>query len=729
MSGSEILAVGCLASAVGLVVVASWPALKPKLKQVPVIGRWMDQRPAAAASLPQSIEPAIDVRGSRPGFLRVLDAQTLLQVCNGGALIENMYRQSRLARAVFDRDLLTALEAYSRFVQLMPASESHHHAHIGGLLAHTLEVVNAAMTLRNAYLLPRGGSAETIDLQRDHWTYAIFFAALFHDIGKPMTDLRINMRTRSRSDEARWMSIAGSLADCDAIEYAVDFAPKSERDYGAHRRFPVALMQRQASAHALAFVAQEPALMTELAQFLSGEPSGTGAMSVIAEIVRRADQESTRSNLAQGPRNRFATAVSVPLIDRLMQSLRAMLSAGGALPLNRDGAAGWVFDGAIWFVAKRLADTVREHIAKTAPDDDSVGGVPGANKNDRFFDTWQEYGMVTLNPETGQSIWYVAVDGAGYSHDFTVLRFPLEKLYESESLYPAPMLGAIRIVARKTKRADDAVPFVQSPPIAASTSQDPVAPPSPSVSASVASEPVSAPSPSTESASIPPLVKRAPSVRKPNAESSGASCGDADAVELALRHADPDDVFMDDEDSASIEAREMHKQKHVAPPSSGVVTPYVAPLPALLGQIEPVRQAGEPSEPAIRFMNWLQSGISDGSLKYNESGAVIHFVAQGMVLVSPKIFRDFAMLYGETGDGTASDREPKKVGSGIQRHVTTAGWNAIGRGNSNIFEFSVVKRGGERVSKLSGVVILRPERWITPVPPANPSIVLVQETQ
>ena len=94
---------------------------------------------------------------------------------------------------------------------------------------------------------------------------------------------------------------------------------------------------------------------------------------------------SVAHNLQHGPRERFATATSVPLIERLMSTIRSMLAQGTALPLNRDGAAGWVFDGAIYFVAKRLADAVREQIQKEEPED--AAGVPGPNKNDRLFDT------------------------------------------------------------------------------------------------------------------------------------------------------------------------------------------------------------------------------------------------------------------------------------------------------------------------------------------------------
>ena len=42
------------------------------------------------------------------------------------------------------------------------------------------------------------------------------------------------------------------------------------------------------------------------------------------------------------------------------------------------------------------------------------------------------------------------------------------------------------------------------------------------------------------------------------------------------------------------------------------------------------------------FWMWLAAGLADGSITVNQSGAPVHFVSQGMLLVSPAIFRDYA---------------------------------------------------------------------------------------
>ncbi|MDO1762441.1 TraI domain-containing protein, partial [Escherichia coli] len=46
------------------------------------------------------------------------------------------------------RDVEPLIQQLAEFVQLLPASESHHHAQPGGLLIHLLEVARSALHFR-----------------------------------------------------------------------------------------------------------------------------------------------------------------------------------------------------------------------------------------------------------------------------------------------------------------------------------------------------------------------------------------------------------------------------------------------------------------------------------------------------------------------------------------------------------------------------------------------------
>lgn len=384
------------------------------------------------------------IAGSGVGWFNVLSGEHLLAHCKAQSLLSDIERQSRLSHEVFMRDMYPAITAYVEFIQLAPASEAHHHSHIGGLIAHTLEVVLAALTARNGYLLPLHANTELIDAQRDHWTYAAFYAALLHDVGKVLTDLQIDVRDGPQAPSRRWLPLSGPMRASRALEYQIQFAPKSARDYQAHQRLALVMLQAMVPSNALAFLGRKQNVLTALTKYLSGEDAviDEGAKA-LSEIVKRADSFSVSRNLAHGTRQRFVTATAVPLNELLMQAIRHMLRDGTKLPLNRNGAAGWVYDGAIWFVAKRLADTVRKHIQEHHPDE----SIPGGNKNDRLFDTWQDYGLIEPNPSSGGAIWKVIVQGPDYElPPFPVLKFPLHRLFDAPTQYPIDMQGSITIL-------------------------------------------------------------------------------------------------------------------------------------------------------------------------------------------------------------------------------------------------------------------------------------------
>ena len=95
--------------------------------------------------------------------------------------------------------------------------------------------------------------------------------------------------------------------------------------------------------------------------------------------------------------------------------------------------------------------------------------------------------------------------------------------------------------------------------------------------------------------------------------------------------------------------------------------------------------------------------------------------SEGMALVSPLIFKLYA---SETGPQAQVDTD----GLQVQREVIKAGWHrmtsAQGSGRLNILRYAVLGRGGVAVGKISAVVLTEPDRWVMPVPPANPVLQL-----
>jgi hypothetical protein len=101
-----------------------------------------------------------------------------------------------------------------------------------------------------------------------------------------------------------------------------------------------------------------------------------------------------------------------------------------------------------------------------------------------------------------------------------------------------------------------------------------------------------------------------------------------------------------------------------------VLTPFLPELPH-----ETACKQVEPTSMAMAFLTWLQQGLASRSLKYNETGAMIHFTAEGMALVSPLVFKAYV-----ADEVSVNDAESEAQALQVQREVIKAGWHLMGPG-------------------------------------------------
>ncbi len=72
---------------------------------------------------------------SRPASqIPVRGIQGIAEATGTAALLNSIERKTRLSQSNFQRDCQPVLEQLAEFVQMLPASESHHHAHPVALL-------------------------------------------------------------------------------------------------------------------------------------------------------------------------------------------------------------------------------------------------------------------------------------------------------------------------------------------------------------------------------------------------------------------------------------------------------------------------------------------------------------------------------------------------------------------------------------------------------------------
>ncbi|WP_347814514.1 MobH family relaxase [Paraburkholderia sp. BL9I2N2] len=649
----------------------------------------------ATPPLPPAAPPAQPVRRSvppSPQYLPVLGYRELIQRTGVEGTVQRIASSLGLSFDSEKRDLEPLLQRLTEFVQLLPASESHHHAQPGGLLIHLLEVARYALHFREGYRLPLGASPEDQMQHGARCSYAVLVGALLHDIGKPLADLKVELVCRH---ELRpWVPMAGSMNGQGGEWYRVDFPAPGERDYGAHSRLAIVLLQRVVPPASLSWLAQYPPVLHELAAYLSGETSSKD--SALAKIVGDADRRSVAENLLAGPRTRFATARAVPLIERLMEGLRRLLAEGG-VPLNRAGATGYCDGESLWCVAKTLAEAVRTYVASHEEQQRGAAGIP--SDNNRLFDTWQEYGALVPTPEGG-AIWTITVTIGAWQQTFTVLRFPLDRLYADPARYPRALPAASVQVIEVGAVPNPTAECVELTDEGVTEAHAELGP---QTSSPVAADDLPDPQESAAFDAGTPSMNEREQAYLPDAESA-AVLND----EIVDRDGRRDPALVPDLVSAPVRPREKARV-----PSRSIAS-----------------RAGarQPRPNAERFMAWVQEGVANGGLPYNESMARVHFVPEGMLLVTPAIFRDFAQAHPDAIEQTlAEDGATPEPWKQVQRDFQKSGYpvtaDAGGAGRSYLLHYTIKGAGGRQ---LSAMLVPEPERFFSPVPPPN---VMIQSKQ
>lgn len=483
---------------------------------------------------PDSPRPLTSIQEALP----LLSAAQLFERTGTVGVLATIESKLGFSREHFQRSVPPLVHAYAEFVQQLPAFQSQRHAQPGGLLIRALEKVDFALIFRRGQILPRGAAPEDIMRLEHRWTYAVFVAALLHDIGRLVVDLRVTLYGLDSKGPKLWTPLSGSMGDCGATQYRVDVASKGERAEQLHGKLPLVLFQRWVPADILQWLTTDRALISELMVTLAGdETCGSGA---IKSLVLRAEAELVKRNGSLGSRKGAASADGPQQV---------------ATPDSADDPTG---------VKEEIAAVEGTALASGHGDNlDRSNGPP--HDSEEYLDDVED----------------IADDGKSQSAANNI-----------ESTAPRPRLLA------------------------------PVAP--------------------------------------------------------------------------------------------------ALPIPSPSGS----QEAKAPPEAALRFMSWLQAGLADGTLTFNRAGAMVHFVSEGMLLVSPRIFQHFAHAFGEDGRGevSAAYREKKDLGMVIQKQLLKAGWHRRGESGINILPYQVL-RAGKPAAPISGVVIANPERFVNLVPPANSHVV------
>ena len=350
------------------------------------------------------------------GYLPIESAHTLLAAEHRRQLLERIWQYTALSHAQFTQLYLLPIQRYAEQLQQLPASETHHHAYLGGMLDHGLELVACSLKLRQSYLLPTGAAPEDQAAQTDAWSAGIAYGALLHDIGKIAVDLQVE-----RQDGRPWHPWQGPLDQPYRFRYL------KGRDYHLHGAAAGLLYTQILDRPILDWLSNFPPLWASLLYVLAGQYEHAG---VLGELVIQADRVSTAQNIGGNPSKALQAPIH-SLQRHLITGLRHLVQH--ELKLNQPGAAGWLTQDALWLVSKVVTDKLRAYLLSQ-----SIEGNPSSNI--AVFDELQSHGLVESTPE-GKAIWTALVTQGNWQQRFTFLRLQPALIWGARS---GPKLSAAR---------------------------------------------------------------------------------------------------------------------------------------------------------------------------------------------------------------------------------------------------------------------------------------------
>lgn len=676
------------------------------------------RKPLSPAKAPKIELNALDFNN-----LPILTAQEIVDLLALGTKIKSIEKLTTSGSEYFEHLYIPALWQFMESAQLVPASTSHHHAGPGGLVTHTLDVIDTALRIRRSYNLPLQAPAEIISAQEHIWTYAIFAGAMLHDAGKLICNTRLQLNTGKI-----WTPHDASIIKTGATHYKVVFGKPR---YNTHTVLANGLLH-MLPAKGRGWLAQYPDILAQLTAWLAGDLYECGALG---DIIRQADGQSVAKNLKLGGQSqRFPNAPTIPLVDRITTALRQLLDEG-TLRVNRpEGSAGWTDEHHTYLVCGTVADAVRQQLQRAGATD-----IPCDNT--RLFDTWQEHGFVDSTPDN-RAIWHLTVNNR---LNLTVLRFETNRLFHP-SRRPEPYAGELVVSADKPAGTQG-----DGTPITTGKGQSAGTPSTPEVDQSVASRNTSELgqsvvthntselSQSVGSTNTAELEQSVYTVNTPCLPESGVThtttvldqsavthsttgLGQSDATRITSELVQGGGTPTTDQDQYPVGESRRNIPQHSVDDShpdsnTGHVKDFymdsqddVLAQPRQPSQVDVTYDMEDPDIPQ-HFLDWIRAGIRDGKIFVNRSDALVHIVKEGALIVSPITFKKFVKLHGlvdyeknkdkneaETLAATALQRKLTKMMSKAKLHRKT-------QKGLNIHTYLI--QGKEREVRIKG--------WLLPV--------------
>ncbi|OBZ20167.1 relaxase [Pseudomonas protegens] len=619
---------------------------------------WLSRKPARPPS-----------EATAQGFHLPVNAAALLNTPRRQELLENIWHRASLSHQQFNTLYRQPLERYAELVQLMPASENHHHAHLGGLLDHGLEIVAYALKIRQTYLLPIGAPPESQSAQAEAWTTAAAYGALLHDLGKVAVDIRVELQGGQV-----WHPWHGPIAKPYRFKYI------KGREYQLHGAATALIYSQILAPEILDWLCGFPELWTELIYLVAGQFENAG---ILGEIVIKADSASVAQELGGNP-DRAMAAPKQSLQRQLVECLRYLVREKFKLNHPDGPADGWLAEDALWLVSKPTADHLRAAMLSQGSDN-----IPSSNAP--FFNMLQDQAIIQTNAKD-KAVWKVTVDtGHGWKHSFTVLKVTPSLIWADPADRPEAYAGTVTVEVDQ-----DGSEALQE------------------TTCAVPDEPIKA-EPNVPAVGVNPIVAP-PKNQKQIQTLQNIDSENSDIDELLKLYSNITVPAEGLSSSAGPGA--------ASPLQSGMTQPeYTSEASAEPQALEDVTTMPSSISLGQGFVAWLKAGITSRKIIINDAKALVHTVDGTAMLVTPGIFKRYIQEHPTleqiaTKNGTVAWQQVQRAFEKEKLHEKT-------KKSLNIWTFNV--SGPRKTKQLKGYLLRDPSTIFTEVALDNPSISRVEE--
>lgn len=284
-------------------------------------------------------------------------------------LITRISYTTRYDEAHFLQWYYPAIRRYARFVHLLPASETHHHRGIGGLLRHGLEASQEALSR-----ITNGGAALGLDVLGHErrriapvWELAAFLAGLMHDMGKAVTDMKVTSMNGRHTWDPYQADLVEWLRSNKIDRYCVRFnqGPRHK----AHELCTALVVNYVLTDDLKSYISQTaPGVLEKLLAAVTGTVMGR---NIIHDYMLHADQKSVEQDLKT---NRLEpginSEVGIPVERNLIDAMRRLVKDGTWKP-NTPGNCLWMINNSLFVAWRRGAEDVTRSLSQH-----NIPGIP-----------------------------------------------------------------------------------------------------------------------------------------------------------------------------------------------------------------------------------------------------------------------------------------------------------------------------------------------------------------